>query len=161
MLGVNDDDKIGMSVDDEEKEEEVEVEVAAKEPSDSEKKTTSPKPDKATKMKKNKRKHKKHKSKEEKDVLEPEAGPSAEEIYEAKKRRRRERLEAQTETVKERPSEDLEDKVILNESTVYSMGNYCATMLAGLKCREPSCSWSHVMLANDAAAQFSKILQFR
>ena len=68
------------------------------------------------------------------------------------------RLEAQTE--KDRPAED-SDKVILNESSVYSMGNYCSTMLAGLKCKETSCSWSHVMLATDAASQFSKILQFR
>ena len=154
VLGVNDEDKIGMSVDEEE--------VATKEPSNTEKKMTSPKPEKGSKKRKHKKKHKhkKHRNKDEVEVGEPEACPSIspEENYEDKRRRRRERLEAQTE--KDRPAED-SDKVILNESTVYSMGNYCSTMLAGLKCNETSCSWSHVMLATDAASQFSKILQFR
>ena len=159
LLGVNDEDKIGMSVDEEEEEEE----VATKKPSNTEKKMTSQNPDKGSKKRKHKKKHKhkKHRNKDEVEVGEPEAGPSIspEENYEDKRRRRRrERLEAQTE--KDRPAED-SDKVILNESTVYSMGNYCSTMLAGLKCNETSCSWSHVMLATDAASQFSKILQFR
>ena len=114
---------------------------------------------------KKKKKHKKQKKPKTKDVedavdaVEPEAGPSAEEISAAKRRRRRERLEAQVE--KEVVTEDLGDKVILNESTVYSMGNYCSRMLAGHKCEETSCSWSHFMMARDAASQFSKILQFR
>ena len=153
VLGVNDEDKMGMSVDDEEVEEEKET---AKRPSDKEKKMTSLKAVKAKK-----KKHKKHKKHRKKDEVEPDAGPStsAEEMHEAKRRRRRERLEAQTE--KDRLIDDPGDKVILNESSIYSMGNYCSTMLAGLKCQETSCSWSHVMLARDAANQFNKILQFR
>ena len=151
VLGVNDEDKMGMSVDDEEVEQET-----TKRPSDKGKKMTSLKAVKAKK-----KKHKKHKKHRKKDEVEPDAGPStsAEEMHEAKRRRRRERLEAQTE--KDRLIDDPGDKVILNESSIYSMGNYCSTMLAGLKCEETSCSWSHVMLARDAANQFNKILQFR
>ena len=156
ILGVNDDDKLGMSVVDDEEEE------PFKGPSNTKKKRTSLRRDKAKKKKKHK-KHKKHKTKDVEDAAEPEAepeaGPSAEEISAAKRRRRRERLEAQAE--KEVVTEDLGDKVILNESTVYSMGNYCSRMLAGHKCEETSCSWSHFMMARDAASQFSKILQFR
>ena len=151
VLGVNDDDKMGMSVDEEE-----EVEETAKRPSDKEKKRTSLKAVKAKK-----KKHKKHKKQKKKDDVEPDAEPStsAEEVPGAKRRRRREQLEAQAE--KERLIDDPGDKVILNESSVYSMGNYCSTMLRGLKCEETSCSWSHAMLAQDAATQFNKILQFR
>ena len=154
VLGVNDDDKMGMSVDDEEvKETETEP---AKKTSDKEKKRTSLKAVKAKK-----KKHKKQKKTRKKEEVEPDAGPStsAEEMPGAKRRRRRERLEAQAE--KDRLIDEPGDKVILNESSVYSMGNYCSTMLAGLKCEVTSCSWSHVMLARDAANQFNKILQFR
>ena len=165
VLGVNDDDKIGMFVDEENEEEETakipsdkeenEEEDTTKIPSDTEKKRTSLKRDQVKKKKK--KKQKKHK----KDRKEEVAGPStsAEEVPAAKRRRRRERLEAPTE--KERLTEDLGDKMFLKESSVYSMGNYCSTMLAGQKCEETSCSWSHVMMARDAANQFSKILQFR
>ena len=54
-----------------------------------------------------------------------------------------------------------EDRTILTEGTVNSLGNYCPRMLAGLICQEKDCSWTHFMMPADAAGQFKKIINFR
>ena len=54
-----------------------------------------------------------------------------------------------------------EDRSILTEGTVNSLGNYCPRMLAGLNCQEKECSWTHFMMPADAAGQFKKIIHFR
>ena len=178
ILGLNEADVEGMSIDEEEDQGEEEKQSSRTDPIP---RMTSPSPSPPEKMIKKKKKHRKsHKEKKvrkhkkadktdntSKDVDADEAGgemlpafsSEEEEAPEEKRTKRRRKFRSEPRPVVEEAARD--DRIILNEGTVNSLGNYCPRMLAGTTCEEGDCSWAHFMMPRDAASQFEMICQYR
>ena len=126
-------------------------------------------------MVKKKKKHRKsHKEKKvRKDKKADKADNTSKDVYEMvpafsseeeeapveTRTKRRRKFRSEPRPVVEEASKD--DRIILNEGTVNSLGNYCPRMLAGTTCEEGDCSWAHFMMPRDAASQFEMICQYR
>ena len=176
ILGLNEADVEGMSIDEVEDQGEEEKQSSSTDPIP---RMTSPSPSPPEKMIKKKKKHRKsHKEKKirkdkkadkadntSKDVDVDDAGGemlpafSSEEEEAPVEKRTKRRRKFRSEPVVEEAARD--DIIILNEGTVNSLGNYCPRMLAGTTCEEGDCSWAHFMMPRDAASQFEMICQYR
>ena len=186
ILNVNEADVEGMSIGEEEERDE---EIEQHNPTDSEP-AASVLSDRKAKKKKKHRKIKGSKSKKAKkdkdksnnvkvkdNVTEEECQESGglsprfssedeEEKVHVEIKAKRRKLSSKKQKEKEKVALDFdcelsEDRTILTEGTVNSLGNYCPRMLAGLICQEKDCSWTHFMMPADAAGQFKKIINFR
>ena len=172
ILGLNEADVEGMSIDEEEDQGEEEKQSSRTDPIP---RMTSPSPSPPEKMVKKKKKHRKsHKEKKvRKDKKADKADNTSKDVYEMvpafsseeeeapveTRTKRRRKFRSEPRPVVEEASKD--DRIILNEGTVNSLGNYCPRMLAGTTCEEGDCSWAHFMMPRDAASQFEMICQYR